>query len=78
MYKLRMMTKEWQDEQRNRRKWRKTHVIRRCIFALKFFGTPNWYKGVDKPNLWQWLYKWRIGWRTAWELAKIRYDGNGV
>jgi hypothetical protein len=62
----------------NRSNNEKLIVIRRCIFALKFVGSPNWYQGIDKPTFAEWLYKWRIGWGTAWQLAKIRYDGNGL
>lgn len=40
----------------------------RLFFSL--LGSPNWYQGIDKPTLWQWIYKWRIGFRTAYTIAK--------
>ena len=52
--------------------------IVRCFIAwFTFVGTANWYKGVDKPTLWQKLYKWRISPKTAWKLSHgIWLDGH--
>jgi hypothetical protein len=43
--------------------------IKAVTSFFKFLGTPNWYKGIDKPNAYQRFYKWRIGFKTAWALA---------
>ena len=44
-------------------------VVRRLICFLKLWGTSNYYKGIDKPTFWQWLYSWRLGYKTAWKIA---------
>lgn len=41
---------------------------------FNFLGTRNYYQGIDKPTLWQWLYTWRIGPGTAWKLACNIWD----
>jgi len=45
--------------------------VKRSFFILDLWGTPNWYKGIDKPTFWQWLYKWRTSLGTAIEVDKI-------
>lgn len=51
-------------------------VVRCFLSFFKFWGTANWYQGIDKPTLWQRLYEWRISPKTAWTLAKgIWLDG---
>jgi hypothetical protein len=40
----------------------------RCFFRL--LGTANWYQGIDKPNLWQYLFIWRVSPKTALKIAK--------
>lgn len=45
--------------------------MKRIICFLKYFGTLNYYKGVDKLTLWDWLYKYRIGISTTWRLVKL-------
>ncbi len=47
-----------------------SHLI--CFFKL--WGTTNYYKGVDKPTAWQWLYKWRLSAKTAWKLSDIIWN----
>ena len=39
------------------------------FFSLVF--RLNYYEGIDKPNLWQWLFAWRISPKTAWDVASI-------
>lgn len=41
----------------------------RIRFFFSLWGTRNWYEGIDKPNLWQWIYKWRISPSTAWSVS---------
>jgi hypothetical protein len=48
-------------------------IIKRILYIPHLLGSRNWYIGVDKPNLFQYLYKWRIGIKTAWEVSKIIY-----
>jgi hypothetical protein len=43
--------------------------IKKIKSAWYFLGARNYYQGIDKPNIWQWLYTWRIGPCTAWNLA---------
>ncbi|MFS0489924.1 hypothetical protein [Leadbetterella byssophila] len=51
-------------------------VVRCLISFFNYWGTANWYQGIDKPTLWQRIYKWRISPKTAWTLAKgIWLDG---
>lgn len=45
--------------------------MRRLYYTLKYFGTLNYYKGVDELTFWKWLYGYRISWDTASKLAKI-------
>ena len=49
-------------------KYKKYHHIVRC--TLNLWASANWYKGIDKPNLWQRIYKWRISPKTAYKVAK--------
>ena len=53
-------------------------IIRRFICFFKLLGTSNYYRGVDKPNVWQWLYSWRLSVKTAWKLACILWPSNGL
>lgn len=46
-------------------------LIYRCFSFLNYFGTANWYHGIDKPTFWQKIYKWRLGFKTSWALAKM-------
>lgn len=41
------------------------------ILFVKLWGAPSWYKNVDNPNFWQWLYKWRTSIITACQVAYI-------
>jgi hypothetical protein len=45
------------------------NILKRILMTLDFWGTPNWYKGVDEPTFSQWLWKWRVGLKTAWQLS---------
>ena len=45
--------------------------VKRSFFILKLWGTPNYYKGIDRPNAWQWIYQWRISLSTAIKIGKI-------
>lgn len=47
--------------------------IEHIIFIFNLWGTPNWYKGIDTPTFWQWVYKWRISLKTAIEISNILY-----
>lgn len=38
---------------------------------LKYVGRLYYYRKIDKPTFWQWLYKWRLGPGTTWTLSKI-------
>lgn len=50
--------------------------VKRIFFVINLWGTASWYKGIDKPTLWQRVYKWRISPKTAWTLANgIWLDG---
>lgn len=52
------------------------NVVRCFISFFNYWGTSNWYQGIDEPTLWQRLYKWRISPKTAWTLANgIWLDG---
>lgn len=51
------------------------NTLHRIISFLKLWGTPNYYKGTDKPTFWQWLYKWRISAATAWKVSGIIWKG---
>jgi hypothetical protein len=48
--------------------------MQRIISFLKLLGTPNYYRGIDKPTLLQWLYQWRIGVNTAWKVSGIIWN----
>lgn len=52
-------------------------VVVRCLISFfNYWGTANWYQGIDNPTLWQRVYKWRISHKTAWTLAHgIWLDG---
>lgn len=56
----------------------KRHVMRRLICFLKLWGTRNYYMGIDKPTLWQWLYGWRLSAKTAWSVSGIIWSSNGA
>ena len=63
---------------KNKLKQKRGNVIsrfaRRSLFVLSLLGTPNYYKGIDKPTFLQWLYKWRLNLKTAIEVDKILHS----
>jgi hypothetical protein len=53
--------------------FKKLNLMKYYRFLRLFFSLlwgANWYVGVDRPNVWQWLYGWRIGFRTAFEVSR--------
>jgi hypothetical protein len=50
--------------------------FKRSFFVLILFGTANWYQGIDKPTIWQWLYKWRTSFRTSIKIDKILHTND--
>ena len=38
---------------------------------VRLLGTRNYYQGIDKPSLIQWLFTWRIGINTAYKVSKL-------
>ena len=45
--------------------------LRFIICIYKLVGTRNWYEGIDKPNIYQWIYRWRVSLGTAIKVSKI-------
>lgn len=51
----------------------KTLNINKMLFILNLFGTLNYYKGLDKLTIWDYIYKRRLSLKTAIEIANIIY-----
>lgn len=41
----------------------------RVYHFLKYLGQLNYYKGVDRLTIVDWLYRYRLSIQTAWALA---------
>jgi len=56
-------------KERTKQAWSIGVVVRCLISFFNYWGTANWYHGIENPTLWQRVYKWRISPKTAWTLA---------
>ena len=48
--------------------------MKKILFILKYFGGKNWHEGIDKPNLYQYIYKWRLGLKTINEIYELTIE----
>jgi hypothetical protein len=45
--------------------------MKRIRLFFRYLYDLNYYMGVDKITVWDYLYKKRIGFTTAWQLSKV-------